>query len=122
MCYKRNDSDEDFFKGRTHPQNSFAETGKYLVFSAAKAHLMFKGLVMEQADIILSLVVDNASFFGRIRQLFSHTVLKTQLEQMRRTGAYDGFSLEWKDVYHTRRLHGGNWRVSSMKVRAFDYH
>lgn len=51
------------------------------------------------------------SFFGQFRKLFSHTVLKKQLEQMRKSGAYDGFSLEWKEVYNKNRLHRGNWRV-----------
>lgn len=55
-------------------------------------------------------MIEPDSFFGQLRQLFSHTVLKQQLEQMRKSGAYDGFSLEFKEVYKTRPLTGGNWR------------
>jgi hypothetical protein len=40
-------------------------------------------------------------------------VLKTQLEQMRKQGSYDAFSLKWHPKYDVRRLRGGMTRVGA---------
>jgi hypothetical protein len=70
---------------RPHPQVTFAETS-----------------------------IDPASFFGKLRKLYSEKVLKTQLEQLRHQGSYDAFKLEWHPAYEVRRLHGAKTRVSSL--------
>jgi hypothetical protein len=60
--------------------------------------------------------IDPASFFGKLRKLYSEQVLKTQLEQLRHQGSYDAFKLEWHPAYEVRRLHGAKTRVSSSIV------
>jgi hypothetical protein len=60
--------------------------------------------------------IDPASFFGKLRKLYSEQVLKTQLGQLRHQGSYDAFKLEWHPAYEVRRLHGAKTRVSSTIV------
>jgi hypothetical protein len=74
---------------RPHPQVTFAETS-----------------------------IDPASFFGKLRKLYSEQVLKTQLEQLRHQGSYDAFKLEWHPAYEVRRLHGAKTRVSYLIYKA----
>lgn len=76
---------------RPHPQVTFAETS-----------------------------IDPASFFGRLRKLYSEKVLKTQLEQLRNQGSYDAFKLEWHPTYEVRRLHGAKTRVSPWQLVSVD--
>lgn len=56
-------------------------------------------------------VINPTSFFGQLRALYSGTVLKAQLEQMRKSGAYDGFTLQWNPAYDIRRMCGAKRRV-----------
>jgi hypothetical protein len=56
--------------------------------------------------------IDPTSFIGKLRALYAGTVLKTQLEQMRKQGSYDAFRLGWNDKYDVRRLKGAMTRVS----------
>jgi hypothetical protein len=74
-------------KDRPHPQTSFAET-----------------------------TIDAASFFGKLRKLYSEKVLKTQLEQLKHQGSYDAFKLEWHPAYEVRKLKGGKTRVSERRI------
>lgn len=50
-------------------------------------------------------MIDPDSFFGKVRQLYSGKVLKTQLEQLRKQGSYEAFKLKWHPTYDIRRLH-----------------
>ena len=56
--------------------------------------------------------IDPESFFGRLRAVYSETVLKTQLEQLKKQGTYEAFKLGWHPVYDVRRLYGAKTRVS----------
>ena len=57
-------------------------------------------------------MIDRNSFFGKIRAIYGGTVLKTQLEQLKKQGSYDAFDMKWQDIYNVRRLHGAKTRVS----------
>jgi hypothetical protein len=58
------------------------------------------------------LVFDSESFYGKLRQLYSDKVLKTQLDQLRKQGSYDAFKLKWNPKYDVGRLHGAKCVVS----------
>lgn len=55
--------------------------------------------------------IDPASFYGKLRSIYSETVLKTQLEQMKKQGSYEAFKLQWHPAYDVRRLYGAKTRV-----------
>lgn len=63
-------------------------------------------------ETFASTVIDPESFFGKIRKVYAESVLKTQLEQMRKQGSYDAFKLQWHPAYDVRRLHGAKAIVS----------
>lgn len=73
---------------RPHPQTTFAET-----------------------------TIDTSSFFGKLRKLYSETVLKTQLDQLKHQGSYDAFKLGWHPAYEVRPLKGAKTRVSRFCYR-----
>lgn len=64
-------------------------------------------------------VVDPNSFWGKLRMLYSSTVLKTQLKQLKKQGSYRAFDLQFQDVYNVRRLHGAMTRLDGIPPSLF---
>lgn len=58
-------------------------------------------------------VFDEEGFYGRLRSVYSETVLKTQLDQLRKQGSYEAFKLGWHPKYDIARLYGGKCSVSN---------
>lgn len=75
---------------RPHPQTSFRET-----------------------------TVNPESFYGKLRTLYANTVLKTQLDQLRKQGSYDAFKLQWHPAYDVRRLTGARTRLDGIPPSLF---
>ena len=62
----------------------------------------------------MPVVIDPASFYGKLRVIYSDKVIKTQLDQLKKSGAYYAFNLKWQPCYDRKRLHGAKARVSRM--------
>lgn len=83
---------------RPHPQLTFAETSEYSRICCATQ--------------LTTVAIAPDSFFGQLRGLYAATVLKTQLDQLRKQGSYDAYELKWKPVYKVRRTKGAKCQVS----------
>lgn len=80
----------DDITSRPHPQETFDET-----------------------------IVDPNSFWGKLRMLYSSTVLQTQLDQLKKQGSFRAFDLQFQDVYNVRRLHGARTRLDGIPPSLF---
>ncbi|WWC89637.1 uncharacterized protein L201_004562 [Kwoniella dendrophila CBS 6074] len=63
--------------------------------------------------------IEPNSFYGKLRDLYANKVLKTQLEQLKKQGSYDAFSLNWHPAYDIRRLYGGKTRTDGIPPSLF---
>ncbi|KAK8861777.1 hypothetical protein IAR55_002600 [Kwoniella newhampshirensis] len=63
--------------------------------------------------------VNTESFYGKLRNLYSNQVLKTQLDQLKKQGSYDAFKLGWHPAYDVRRLTGAKTRVDGIPPSLF---
>ncbi len=59
------------------------------------------------------------SFFGKLRALYADTVLKTQLDQLKKQGSYDAFKLKWHPAYDVRPLKGAKSRQDGIPPSLF---
>ena len=62
-------------------------------------------------------MIDPKSFYGKLRALYSDKVIKTQLDQLKKSGAYKAFDLKWQPCYDVKRLYGAKARVSRQEQR-----
>ncbi|ORX35416.1 hypothetical protein BD324DRAFT_632751 [Kockovaella imperatae] len=60
-----------------------------------------------------------SSFFGKLQSIYGNSVLKTQLEQLKKQGSYDAFDLKWHEVYNVRRFHGARTLRESVPPSLF---
>ena len=58
-------------------------------------------------------MIDPDSFFGKLRAIYSDKVIKTQLDQLKKSGAFKAFDLKWQPKYDMKRLYGARARVSN---------
>jgi hypothetical protein len=107
---------------RPHPQVSYIFTGESLMYEVAYDTL--PAPVLQASDACIRpyirrradpAAIHRDSFYGQIRSVYSNTVLKTQLDQMRKQGSYDAFKLQWHPAYDVRRLDGAKTRVSCLR-------
>ncbi|KAG8875545.1 hypothetical protein FRB97_005014 [Tulasnella sp. 331] len=66
-----------------------------------------------------STVINPNSFYGKLRSLYANTVLRTQLDQMKKQGSYEAFNLKWHPVYDIRRLSGARARMDATPPSLF---
>ena len=85
------------FKGRNHPQESFAETCEFPRHGVCSPSTAFP----------------EDSFIGSLRRLYAEQVLVTQVSKLKETGAWHAFDLKWQDQYAEKRLEGARVRVRS---------